>query len=110
MKGRNRPALTPTKERVPRAAALGGRPEGGALWWGPGAKPLAFPPPACPRARLTGPPDASTSGDMLRRFDSLLDPTVLAPDTPPVAGLMRFYWHYICQARWLTAGCSSAAG
>jgi hypothetical protein len=47
---------------------------------------------------------------MLRRFDSLLDPTVLAPDTPPVAGLMRFYWHYICQARWLTEGCSSAAG
>src|SRR5580700_295009 len=41
---------------------------------------------------------------MLRRFESLLDPTALAPDAPPVAGLMRFYWHYIRQARWLTAG------
>jgi hypothetical protein len=53
---------------------------------------------------LAGSPDASTSGDMLRRFESLLDPTALAPDAPPVAGLMRFYWHYIRQARWLTAG------
>ena len=41
---------------------------------------------------------------MLRRFESLLDPTALAPDAPPVAGLLRFYWHYIRQARWLTAG------
>jgi|HubBroStandDraft_1064217.scaffolds.fasta_scaffold107290_2 hypothetical protein len=37
-----RPALTPTNERVPRAAALGGDPRGGAPWWGPGAEPLAF--------------------------------------------------------------------
>jgi ATP-binding cassette subfamily B multidrug efflux pump len=36
---------------------------------------------------------------MLRRFEFLLDPTALAPDAPPVAGLMRFYWHYIRQAR-----------
>ena len=41
---------------------------------------------------------------MLPRFESLLDPTVLAPDAPPVAGPMRFYRHYIRQARWLTAG------
>jgi ATP-binding cassette, subfamily B, multidrug efflux pump len=41
---------------------------------------------------------------MLRRFESLLDPTAPAPDAPPVAGLLRFYWHYIRQARWLTAG------
>ncbi len=40
---------------------------------------------------------------MLRRFESLLDPTALAPDAPPVAGLLRFYWHFIRQARWLTA-------
>ena len=41
---------------------------------------------------------------MLRRFESLLDPTAPAPDSPPVAGLLRFYWHFIHQARWLTAG------
>ncbi len=40
---------------------------------------------------------------MLRRVESLLDPTALAPDAPPVAGLLRFYWHFIGQARWLTA-------
>ena len=76
--------------------ALGGSPEGGALWWGPGATPQTFRRSLRPpRARLTGPPDASTSGDRLRRFESLVDPTALAPDAPPVAGLMRFYWHYI---------------
>jgi hypothetical protein len=36
---------------------------------------------------------------MLRRFEFLLDPIALAPDAPPVAGLMCFYWHYIRQAR-----------
>jgi ATP-binding cassette subfamily B multidrug efflux pump len=41
---------------------------------------------------------------MLRRFESLLDPTAPAPEAPPVAGLLRFYWHFIRQARWLTAG------
>ncbi len=41
---------------------------------------------------------------MFRRFESLLDPTALPPDAPPVAGLLRFYWHFIRQARWLTAG------
>jgi ATP-binding cassette subfamily B multidrug efflux pump len=41
---------------------------------------------------------------MFRRFEALLDPTAPAPDAPPVAGLLRFYWHFIRQARWLTAG------
>jgi ATP-binding cassette subfamily B multidrug efflux pump len=38
---------------------------------------------------------------MLRRFEALLDPTGPKPDPPPNAGLVRFYWHYIRQARWL---------
>jgi ATP-binding cassette subfamily B multidrug efflux pump len=38
---------------------------------------------------------------MLRRFEALLDPTGPNPDPPPTAGLVRFYWHYIRQARWL---------
>ena len=56
-----------------------------------------------PDPRLTQPRRASTSGGMLRRFEALLDPTAPAPDAPPVAGLLRFYWHFIGQARWLTA-------
>src|SRR5277367_4928226 len=40
---------------VPRAAALGGDPRGGAPWWGPGATPLAFfPSPDCPVADALG--------------------------------------------------------
>jgi ATP-binding cassette subfamily B multidrug efflux pump len=38
---------------------------------------------------------------MLRRFEALLDPTGPQPTPPPNAGLVRFYWHYIRQARWL---------
>jgi ATP-binding cassette subfamily B multidrug efflux pump len=38
---------------------------------------------------------------MLRRFEHLLDPTGPEPTQPPTAGLVRFYWHYIRQARWL---------
>lgn len=38
---------------------------------------------------------------MLRRFEALLDPTGPEPTPPPTAGLARFYWHYIRQARWL---------
>jgi len=38
---------------------------------------------------------------MLRRFEALLDPTGPEPNPPPNAGLVRFYWHYIRQARWL---------
>jgi ATP-binding cassette, subfamily B, multidrug efflux pump len=40
---------------------------------------------------------------MLRRLESLLDPTAGAPREPPVDGLGRFYWHFIRQARWLVA-------
>jgi ATP-binding cassette subfamily B multidrug efflux pump len=38
---------------------------------------------------------------MLRRFEALLNPTGPDPGPPPTAGLVRFYWHYIRQARWL---------
>ena len=37
---------------------------------------------------------------MLRRFETLLQPTAGTPAPPPTAGLMRFYWHFIRQARW----------
>ena len=37
---------------------------------------------------------------MLRRFETLLQPTAGTPAPPPTAGLLRFYWHYIGQARW----------
>ena len=38
---------------------------------------------------------------MLRRFEALLPPTAHAPESPPVAGLLPFYWHFIRQVRWL---------
>jgi len=38
---------------------------------------------------------------MLRRFEALLDPTEATPAPPPHAGLVRFYWHFIRQVRWL---------
>jgi ATP-binding cassette subfamily B multidrug efflux pump len=41
---------------------------------------------------------------MLRRFESLLDPTTASPDPPPVGGLLQFYWHYVRQVRWLVVG------
>ncbi len=37
---------------------------------------------------------------MLRWFESLLDPTAVAPSEPPAEGLGRFYWHFVRQARW----------
>ena len=37
---------------------------------------------------------------MLRRFETLLQPTAGTPTPPPTAGLVRFYWHFIRQARW----------
>jgi ATP-binding cassette subfamily B multidrug efflux pump len=42
---------------------------------------------------------------MFRRLERLLDPiTSGVPAEPPVAGLSRFYWHFIRQVRGLTAG------
>jgi ATP-binding cassette subfamily B multidrug efflux pump len=40
---------------------------------------------------------------MLRRAEALLEPTAISPTVPPVAGLARFYWHFVRQARWLVA-------
>jgi ATP-binding cassette subfamily B multidrug efflux pump len=40
---------------------------------------------------------------MLRRFEALLDPTAGTPESPPNAGLVRFYWQFIGQVRGLTA-------
>jgi ATP-binding cassette subfamily B multidrug efflux pump len=39
---------------------------------------------------------------MLRSFEALLDPTAGSPAPPPDGGLLRFYWHFIRQARGLT--------
>ncbi len=39
---------------------------------------------------------------MLKRLEALLDPTAAIPTSPPHAGLLRFYWHFIRQVRWLT--------
>ena len=39
---------------------------------------------------------------MLRRFETLLDPTAGTPAPPPNAGLVSFYWFYIRQVRGLT--------
>jgi ATP-binding cassette, subfamily B, multidrug efflux pump len=38
---------------------------------------------------------------MFRRIEALLDPTAGTPEEPPVNGLLRFYWHFIRQTRWL---------
>ncbi|MGH7125063.1 MAG: ABC transporter ATP-binding protein [Stellaceae bacterium] len=38
-----------------------------------------------------------------RFFESRLEPTALPPEAPPPAALVRFYWHYARQARWLVA-------
>jgi ATP-binding cassette subfamily B multidrug efflux pump len=46
---------------------------------------------------------------MLRRAEALLHPTARQPEAPPTAdtaadsGLLRFYWHYLRQERWLLA-------
>ncbi len=46
---------------------------------------------------------------MLQRFENLLDPTGGTPTEPPVEGLVRFYWHFARQVRWLI-GALFAAG
>ena len=38
---------------------------------------------------------------MFRRIEALIDPTGPEPEAPPVAGLPRFYWHFIRQVRWV---------
>jgi ATP-binding cassette subfamily B multidrug efflux pump len=38
---------------------------------------------------------------MFRRIEALIDPTGPEPESPPVAGLLRFYWHFIHQVRWV---------
>jgi len=38
---------------------------------------------------------------MLRRFESLLNPTAIPAHPEPPAGLLAFYWHFARQARWL---------
>ncbi|MEO9188982.1 MAG: ABC transporter ATP-binding protein [Acetobacteraceae bacterium] len=38
---------------------------------------------------------------MLHRFETLLDPTARSPAEPPTDGLVRFYWHFARQVRWL---------
>ncbi|MCL2429299.1 MAG: ABC transporter ATP-binding protein/permease [Alphaproteobacteria bacterium] len=45
---------------------------------------------------------------MLRAIESLLDPTGARPEPPPVAGVLRFYWHYARQARFLFLGLFAA--
>ena len=47
---------------------------------------------------------------MLRRFETLLQPTVGTPAPPPTAGLWRFYWHYVGQARWFAASLFAFGG
>ncbi|MBN9562148.1 MAG: ABC transporter ATP-binding protein [Alphaproteobacteria bacterium] len=41
---------------------------------------------------------------MLRFLERRLDPTGARPEPPPGSGVLRFYWHYARQARWLFAG------
>ncbi|MEO8713389.1 MAG: ABC transporter ATP-binding protein [Acetobacteraceae bacterium] len=38
---------------------------------------------------------------MLHRLENLLDPTARAAQEPPTDGLVRFYWHFARQVRWL---------
>ena len=41
---------------------------------------------------------------MLRRAETLLDPTARQPEAPPVHGLSPFYRHYLRQEHWLIIG------
>jgi ATP-binding cassette subfamily B multidrug efflux pump len=41
---------------------------------------------------------------MLRRAETLLDPTARQPEAPPVHGLSAFYRHYLSQELWLIIG------
>jgi ATP-binding cassette subfamily B multidrug efflux pump len=57
---------------------------------------------------------------MLRYAESLLDPTARTPEEPPTrpagtdaadgGGLLRFYWHFIRQERWLAVALFSFGG
>ncbi len=47
---------------------------------------------------------------MLRRFEALLQPTAGTPVPPPTAGLLRFYWHFIGQARWFAVSLFAFGG
>ena len=38
---------------------------------------------------------------MIKWFESLLDPTGVAPNEPPTEGLVAFYWHFARQVRWI---------
>ena len=38
---------------------------------------------------------------MIKWFESLLDPTGVAPSEPPTEGLVAFYWHFARQVRWI---------
>ncbi len=56
--------------------------------------------------QLTPAPAGATGGTMFRRFEQLLLPTEIPPEAPPPQlgeerALLRFYWHYARQARWL---------
>ncbi len=47
---------------------------------------------------------------MLRRFETLLQPTAGIPAAPPNAGLADFYWHFIGQARWFAVSLFAFGG
>ncbi len=47
---------------------------------------------------------------MLRRFEALLQPTAGTPAPPPTDGLLRFYWHFIGQARWFAVSLFAFGG
>jgi ATP-binding cassette subfamily B multidrug efflux pump len=38
---------------------------------------------------------------MFKWFEARLDPTGITPSEPPTDGLVRFYWHYARQVRWI---------
>src|SRR5262249_44147271 len=80
----------------------------GGIWLGPagmaslcvdGCPPWPYPsrPARLPHAGT----DRVRRGDMLRRAETLLDPTSRPPKVPPTEGLWPFYWHFIRQERWL---------
>jgi len=47
---------------------------------------------------------------MLRYIETLIDPTGPEPRPPPVAGLLRFYWHFIRQVSWVAVSLFVAGG
>ncbi len=52
------------------------------------------------RDRIDEPRVPVHPGRMLRRIETLLDPTGPEPEPPPAAGFVRFYWHYLRQMVW----------